>query len=129
MRGVLVVLALLLAMVSSAEEGQGPRVRVEPASFDFGRVLPGRTLRKEFRLRNLGDDALIIERISKSCGCTTAAADDSTLDPGQTTTLLVEVRTPAATGKIEHEVLVRSNDPETPALQIRLSAVVVAEPK
>jgi hypothetical protein len=125
-RGALVALALVLAAASSAEEARGPRIRVEPESFDFGKVLPKSMLRKEFRLRNLGDEPLVIDRISKSCGCTEAAADASTLGPGESTALSVTLRTPTAPGTIQNEVVVRSNDPATPSLEIRLRATGVA---
>jgi hypothetical protein len=126
-RGALVAFALVLATAVLAEEAREPRIRVEPESFDFGKVLPRRTLRKEFRLRNLGDEALVIERISRSCGCTAAAIDVTTLRPGESTPLRVTVETRAAPGTVEHQVLVRSNDPETPILEIGLRATVVAE--
>jgi len=125
----LAALAFLLTTTVFAEEVRGPRVRVEPESFDFGKVLPGRTLRKDFRLRNLGNDVLVIERVSKSCGCTEATTDASTLEPGESTPLRVTVETRSASGRVQHEVLVRSNDPVSPALEIRLSATVVAETK
>jgi hypothetical protein len=120
------VIALLFATTPSAEEARGPRIRVEPDHFDFGRVIPGRTVRKEFRLRNLGDRELVIERISRSCGCTEATAGAATLAPGGATSLLVELRTRRTPGEIKERVLLRSNDPETPVLEIRLGATVVA---
>ena len=127
-RAALLAGALALAATVSAEEGvAGPRIRVEPESFDFGRVRPRRTLRKEFRLRNLGDQEMVIERISKSCFCTAAVADRSTLAPGASTSLRVTVETRDSSGKIEHQVLVRTNDPATPSFEIRLRATVVAE--
>ncbi|MCG6925855.1 MAG: DUF1573 domain-containing protein [Acidobacteria bacterium] len=126
-RGVLLAVALVLATTVLGEEARGPRIRVEPESFDFGKVLPDRTLRKEFRLRNLGDEALVIERISKSCGCTAAATEVSTLAPGESTPLRVTVETRTASGTIEHEVLVQSNDSKTPTLKIRLRATVVTK--
>jgi hypothetical protein len=107
--------------------GNGPRIRVEPGSFDFGRVRPRRTLRKEFRLLNFGDAPLVIERISRSCGCTKATTDIDTLQPGESTPLKVEMETRTSSGPIENSVLVRSNDPETPALRIVVRATVVAE--
>jgi hypothetical protein len=113
--------------ISSSEEATGPRIRVEPEGFDFGRVRPRRTLRKEFRLLNLGDRDLVIERISRSCGCTAATADELTLAPGASTPLRVAVETRDSSGPVEHQVLVRTNDPETPSLEIRLRATVVAE--
>jgi hypothetical protein len=120
--------AALVPLRVRAEEGRPrPRIRVEPEGFDFGRVRPQRTLRKEFRLLNLGDAPLVIERISRSCGCTRASTEVSTLEPGESTPLHVAVETRRARGPVENSVLVRSNDPETPALRVLLRATVVAE--
>jgi hypothetical protein len=118
--------ATLAPLAVVAEEGH-PRIRVRPESFDFGRVRPRRTLRKEFRLLNLGDAPLVIERISRSCGCTQASTEVDTLEPGESTPLNVEVETRTSSGVIENSVLVRSNDPETPILRILLRATVVAD--
>jgi hypothetical protein len=118
---------LLAATTAPAEEATGPRIRVEPTRFDFGRVLPGRTLRKEFRLRNLGDQALVIGRISRSCGCTGAIVEETTVEPGGSTPLRVWVETRDARGAIEERVVVRSNDPDTPLLEVVLQATVVEE--
>jgi len=120
------VLTLLAAPGAAADEA-APRMRIEPGSFDFGRVLPGRTLRKEFRLLNLGDGPLEIAGISKSCGCTRAVAAETTLQPGESTTLSVEIETRSSRGKISQTVLVRSNDPQTPVLEVKLTATVVAD--
>ena len=123
--GTLAAAALAAGALASAGETAAPRIRVEPSSFDFGKVRPQRTLRKEFRLLNLGERELVIERISRSCGCTAATADAMTLAPGASTSLRVSVETRDSSGEIEHRVLVRSNDPETPSLEIRLRATVV----
>jgi hypothetical protein len=84
-------------------------------------------LRKEFRLRNLGDETLVIERISRSCRCTEAVAEEHELLPGGSTPLRVELDTRDSSGSIEEQVLLSSNDPETPLLKILLRATVVAE--
>jgi hypothetical protein len=104
-----------------------PAVRVAPASFDFGRTLPHRTLRKEFTLRNAGERDLVIEKVTTSCGCTAAIAGETTLKPGRTTPLTVTLETRDGRGRIERKVLVRSNDPATPLLEVAVSATV-AEP-
>jgi len=88
-------------------------------------VRPGRSLRKEFRLRNLGDQPLVIERVSRSCRCTSAEVEESTLEPGASTPLRVGLETPGVPGRVEERVLLRSNDPDTPLLEIRLLATVV----
>lgn len=119
-------IAALVAVVG-AEEVAGPRIRVEPTSFDFGRVLPQRTLRKEFRVRNLGDKSLVIGRISKSCRCTGAIVEKETVGPGDSTPLRVWLETRRTFGPMKEQVLINSNDPETPILKILLQATVVAD--
>jgi hypothetical protein len=118
---------LLGGTLVAAAEDPGPRIRVEPEGFDFGRVRPRSTLRKEFRLLNLGEAPLRISGVSKSCGCTRAVVGETTLEPGASTTLNVEVETRTSRGPIEQRVLVRSNDPDTPLLEVKLQATVVAD--
>jgi hypothetical protein len=120
-------LALVLPC-ARAEEQQAarPRISVEPDSFDFGRALPGKTLRKEFTIRNFGDAELAIEAVSTTCGCTAALTADRRVKPGGSTPLRVTLETRSYSGRVERQVLVRSNDPETPLLRVRVSATVEA---
>jgi len=120
------IMVLLGALAPSAGvASSAPRIRVEPDGFDFGRVLPRRTLRKEFRLLNLGEGPLEITGVSRSCGCTRAVVGETTLEPGASTTLNVEVETRNSRGRIQQQVIVRSNDPQTPLLEVKLTATVV----
>jgi hypothetical protein len=122
---ILAVVALSSAAAGAEEKAaDGPRIRVEPESFDFGRALPGKTLRKEFTIRNFGGAELVIESISTSCGCTAALAADRRVKPGGSTPLRVTLETRAFSGRVEKQVLVRSNDPEAPVLELRVSATV-----
>ena len=124
----LVTVALLATGAASGrtEEQKTPRIRVEPETFDFGKALPARTLRKEFTLSNFGDAALVIENVSTTCGCTAALASDTKLAPGSSTVLRVTLETRSYSGKLERQVLVRSNDPNTPLLTVKVSATVEA---
>jgi hypothetical protein len=116
---------LFLAGAAGAEEKKpAPRIRVEPESFDFGNALPGRTLRKEFTVKNSGDAVLELQNVSTTCGCTAAIAGESRIAPGRSTPLRVTLETRAYSGKVERRVLVRSNDPETPLLEVKVSATV-----
>ncbi|HVO12547.1 MAG TPA: DUF1573 domain-containing protein [Vicinamibacteria bacterium] len=101
-----------------------PEARVEPASFDFGKALPGRTLKKEFVLKNAGEATLVIEGVSTTCGCTAAIAGATRLPPGRSTSLSVTLQTRDYRGPVERRVLVRSNDPKTPLLEVRVRATV-----
>jgi len=125
-RALWAILFFLGALAPAAGAGSpAPRIRVDPEGFDFGRVLPRRTLRKEFRVLNLGEGPLEITGVSKSCGCTRAVVGETTLEPGASTTLNVEVETRNSRGRIQQQVIVRSNDPQTPLLEVKLTATVV----
>ena len=131
-RGAAALALLALAAASFAAPARAvtpatppaPAVRVEPEGFDFGRALPARTLRKEFTLRNAGDAELVIEGVSTTCGCTAAIAGAKRLAPGRTTPLTVTLETRDYRGRVERRVLVRSNDPKTPLLELRVEATV-----
>jgi hypothetical protein len=126
MRRLGVGLPLLLAASFALAEAGAAQVRVEPERFDFGRVRPNRTLQKEFILRNFGDRELVIESVSTTCGCTAALLGTKTVKPGGTSPLRVRLETRDYRGKVERRVLLRTNDPKTPLLEIPLTATVVA---
>jgi hypothetical protein len=129
-RGLLALAAaLVLSLVAVAEErpAAGPRIRVEPEGFDFGRVLQDRTLRKTFTISNLGDADLAIEGVSSSCDCTAAQPEATLVTPGASTSLRVELKTRRASGRLEREVVVRTNDPKRPLTAIKVSATVEAK--
>jgi hypothetical protein len=123
--GLLAVLAAPLRPAAD-EAGKGPRIRVDPEGFDFGKALPGKTLRKDFTLSNFGDAELVIENVSTTCGCTAALTTASKLAPGGSTQLRVTLETRSYAGRVERQVLLRSNDPQTPLLSVRVSATVEA---
>jgi len=125
-RFAILTVAVLLAVAGAADEkpAAAPRIQVEPGSFDFGKALPGKTLRKEFTIRNFGDAALVIDGVSTTCGCTAAISAQSRVEPGGRTVLRVSFDTRSFSGKVERLVLIRSNDPKTPLLQVRVSATV-----
>ena len=106
---------------------KGPRISVEPASFDFGRAVQNRTLQKEFSIRNFGSEDLIIENVSTTCGCTAALPQSKLVKPGGATPLRVTLETRTYTGRVERKVLVRSNDPTTSLVEVKVEATVVAD--
>ena len=128
--------ALLLAMAlatapawgsGAATPASGPQIAVEPASFDFGKALANRTLRKEFVIRNVGSQDLLIDRVSTSCGCTAALLDGKLVKPGQSSSLRIELQTLATPGRLERKVVLRSNDEAHDPLEIKLQVNVVAQ--
>lgn len=118
------VFATVAAPRPSPGAEPAPRIRVEPDGFDFGKAQPDKTLRKEFTLRNFGDADLVIDGVTTTCGCTAAITAETRVKPGGSTQLRVTLETRSYSGKLEREVLVKSNDPETPLLSVRVVATV-----
>ena len=128
------VAAVLLAGPGVSQEGDkkseavaGPRIRVAPESFDFGRAAQNKTLRKEFSIRNFGNEDLVIESVSTTCGCTAALMDSRVVEPGGTTPLRVSLETRAYRGRVLRSVMVRSNDPQAGLVEVKVEATVEPE--
>jgi hypothetical protein len=109
-----------------APPAKAPRIAVEPASFDFGKALPNRTLEKEFYIRNWGSADLAIEAVSTTCGCTVADGWSKLVHPGGNTPLRVKLETRSYSGRVVRKVLIRSNDPAKSLLEVQVEATVVA---
>jgi len=123
-----VAASLLMPLAGDAEEkaaAKGPRISIEPESFDFGRTAQNKTLEKEFTIRNFGSEDLVIENVSTTCGCTVASGYAKTVKPGGKTPLLVRLETRAYTGHLTRSVMVRSNDSGTNLLELKVEATVV----
>jgi len=129
--GALVLLstAVLAGGPSPAPPAQGPRITVEPQSFDFGQALQNKTLTKEFTIKNFGSADLLIERVTTTCGCTTAPLEEKNkvIKPGASTPLRVSLQTREVTGLMSRSVLIKSNDPDKGFYEIKIQATVVAE--
>ena len=104
--------------------GKAPRIAVEPASFDFGRLLPQRTVEKEFTIRNVGKKDLLIRGVSTTCGCTVAKMETKVVKPGGSTPMKVQLETRNASGRLVRSVLIRSNDPTRAVFEVKLQATV-----
>jgi len=97
---------------------------------DFGQIPADQAVEKDFQITNLGDTELVIEDVSASCGCTAAAVGDSTVGPGETTTVRVsyDPRHNQEFGKfVTKQVRIKSNDPLVPLAEFTIQADVAAQ--
>lgn len=124
--GVLAAGAALAQEQKASPSPGGPRIVVEPPAFDFGPALPGKTLHKEFVIRNHGTEDLVIEGVSTTCGCTAALADRQKIRPGSSTALRVSLATRSDSGLVQRLVLIRSNDPTRARYEVKLQVTVAA---
>ncbi|WP_435016128.1 DUF1573 domain-containing protein [Tundrisphaera sp. TA3] len=79
-----------------------------------------------FRLRNDSDDAITINNINKSCGCTEAILDKMEIPPGEVATLRVSVS--AANPKEETlQVMLDTSDPKEKQKRFALKYKVISK--
>ena len=101
-----------------------PRIVVQPASFEFGTVKAGKAVEKEFLIHNHGRADLVIESVVSSCGCTAALTDSKTVKPGGSTPLRVTLTAPEESGRLQKSVLLKSNDPAHPTVEVKIEATI-----
>ena len=122
-------LALLLAATDppapTAPVTRAPRIAVDPAAFDFGQLRAGRKVHRQFAVKNFGAADLEIANVTTTCGCTAALLDRNTIRPGRSATLRVTFDTRDDRGKVTRSVLIESNDPARPKLELKLEATVL----
>jgi hypothetical protein len=76
---------------AAAQEKQ-TAVEVEKSEHDFGEIKTGEGSIAVFRLKNTGDNPLIISRVATSCGCASAEWERQPVAAGQTTAVKVEMK-------------------------------------
>lgn len=107
----------------------GPEISVSPSSFDFGTIVQGDgPVSTTFIVENTGGEALTINRLSTSCGCTTAKMDTSDFKAGEQRTMSVTFDPRVhkdQTGLIERVVYLQTSDPGRPEVEIDIIATVI----
>ena len=104
-----------LAEMTTAEPTlpDGPRIVLLETEVDYGELLQGEVIEKEFRIKNEGDAVLNIWRAIPSCGCTKMIDFPRTLKPGAIGTVKFEIDSKKiAPGDTRKGITLENNDPE-----------------
>ena len=59
-----------------------------------------------------------------TCGCTAALLESKVVKPGGTAPLRVSLETRAYKGRVQRSVMVRSNDPESELVEVKVEVTV-----
>lgn len=112
------LLALALAPALTWAQGTGtPTIEVAQKILDFGTVTKGDVIKADFSIRNTGTAPLEITQVRPTCGCT-VAKHDRIIAPGGTGMIHSEVDTAAFTGPNSKSILVFTNDPNNPQVNL-----------
>ncbi len=99
---------------------EGPIIRPVEQTVDLGDIPIDDKVRHTFRLYNVGGRRLQIRDVETSCGCTVARLSRDEAKPGEFLELDVELDTSIKLGTVEKKIVVHTNDPQTPELELVL---------
>lgn len=118
-------LSLALAVTVLAQSGPAaePKLVLDSAGHDFGKVTEGSEIVHTFKVKNEGTAELIIKNVSPACGCT-ASDFSKQLAPGQEGQITLSVKTAGMAGKTERYADIISNDPAAPFQKLWLYMMV-----
>jgi len=105
-----------------------PTIEVSPSTKDLGDVTK-EGFSYTFTVKNMGKKLLEVEKVTTSCGCTLATIESEHILPGESTGLLVtfnpKLMKEEIKGKVSRTIFIKSNDPENPEVEIKITANVV----
>jgi len=101
-----------------------PRIIFLFTEYDFGQVEMGSQNICSFEFFNDGEKKLVIESIRPSCGCTVIRAPRTILNSGQSSEITVTYFADFP-GKSQKRILISTNDPINPQVELWVTAEVV----
>jgi hypothetical protein len=117
-----VLAGLCLFFLHVSANAQGVLV-VEKETHDFGTVTEGTQATHEFKLKNTGDQPVVISNVQASCGCTTPAWTKEPILPGKTGMVKAVYNSEGRPGSFNKSITVTSNA-STPTLILFIKGMV-----
>lgn len=113
--------------LSAKELANAPVAFFEKKNVEFGELKTGEKVDCDFTLENTGKSNLIIRKTKASCGCTAVALGETTLAPGQKTTIRATFNSAGKKGRQYKSVTVITNDPKNPETVLNFSGNVISK--
>jgi hypothetical protein len=111
--------------IKDAEQGR-PNIKFDKTEHDFGNLNPSENTSCTFNFENTGDAELVVnKRIKSTCGCTVPTLKRDKYPPGDSGVIKVKFRAPSRPGSTTKSIYVKSNDPDNPRQQLKVTANIV----
>lgn len=118
-----IVHAVFVVAAALAQAG-GPKLTVSHENWDIGQIWENEPASLVVTLKNDGDAQLIITEARTTCGCTLAQPDKKQLAPGESTSMTVRFDPHGKQGDVTSKVIINSNDPVRPEVNIPIKVFV-----
>ncbi|MCD7914941.1 MAG: DUF1573 domain-containing protein [Tannerellaceae bacterium] len=120
--------ALLLSSVYMVQAQEAAVISCEEAIYDFGTIVESDGLTSHtFVIKNTGDAALVITRVTASCGCTTPEWTKIPIEPGTTGDVRITYDPKGRPGPFRKKIAVYSNGKKG-AFSLTIKGTVVKQP-
>lgn len=126
--GIFVISAVMFFLMNNSKisaSGSTSKIVFESEVHDFGTVPQGPQLDYSYKFTNKGKGSLVIEKVQPSCGCTGATTDGKNeYSKGESGEIKITFNTQGRQGRQEKQIIVFTNDPESPQKTLRLSCEI-----
>ncbi|MBN2486913.1 MAG: DUF1573 domain-containing protein [Bacteroidales bacterium] len=106
-------------------DASGPAIQFKSLEHDYGTILQGADGTCEFEFSNVGTEALNLQNVRSSCGCTVPSWPQEPIAPGKSGVIKVKYDT-RRVGPISKTITVTSNGSEAPIV-LRIKGKVEPE--
>lgn len=101
-----------------------PSIQALEPNYRFPTVKSGDLVQHDFIITNTGTETLVISNVLTSCGCTTAGKWTTNIAPGASGSIPVTFNSFNYAGEVSKMVTIMSNDPQQPAIFVKLGGTV-----
>ncbi len=127
-------LFIVLLSVSAFVMAKGPAIKFSKTTHDFEKITEDGGLAKyDFEFENTGDEALVVNSVRASCGCTTPTWTKTPVEPGKKGIISVAYNPKGRPGAFTKSITVTSNstvaEEQSLTLIIKGNVVSVVEKK
>ena len=124
--GVIAVLILFVALPAFGQQEEQSRARISfsETMWDFGYVPKTGKVVHIYKVKNIGEDTLIIAKVRTTCGCTTTPLSKERIAPDEATDMKVvfDPEKLMAGDQTKRKLQVISNDPMKPIAEVQFTA-------
>ncbi|MCD0463597.1 DUF1573 domain-containing protein [Roseiconus lacunae] len=97
------------------------------ATHDFGAMPPNTKGKHTFVIKNTGSEPLTLELGATTCKCTLGSLEDSSVAPGETTSVEMEWTVASDKTTFEQSAELRTNDPSNPAIRLVVMGRIIRD--
>jgi plastocyanin len=94
---------------TTATPGDGPVMKFEKDTHDFGKIKQGDKVTYDFKFTNTGKSPLIIKDAIASCGCTKPEWPHTPVKPGESAAIKVTFNSAAKMGLQDKQITITAN--------------------